>query len=138
MKRRVNYISLLLDEWGADKHSPRFKACLRRVLSELGPDAHGFLRRHPKLQVAILPKASVDYCAWAYFPVHKQRQIVRYLAMIGVPVRPEVGVLLVISEQLAGRDVCHLRDHLGHVLLYLREPRAKNECEAAMREWECL
>ena len=29
----------------------------------------------------------------------------------------------------------HLRDHLGHVLLYLRNPKARNECPDAQREW---
>ena len=30
----------------------------------------------------------------------------------------------------------HLRDHsLGHVLLYLRKPRASNECRDALKEW---
>ena len=28
-----------------------------------------------------------------------------------------------------------IRDHIGHVLLYLRDPKARNECQDAMREW---
>jgi hypothetical protein len=28
-----------------------------------------------------------------------------------------------------------LRDHLGHVLLYLRDPKANNHCPGAMKEW---
>jgi len=29
----------------------------------------------------------------------------------------------------------HLRDHFGHVLLYLRSPKAPNDCPDAMNEW---
>jgi hypothetical protein len=28
-----------------------------------------------------------------------------------------------------------IRDHIGHVLLYLRDPKARNGCPEAMREW---
>jgi hypothetical protein len=54
--------------------------------------------------------------------------------------RPETRVLLVLGEGPFERDISktleeYLRNHLGHVLLYLREPRANNDCAAAMKEW---
>ena len=116
-----------------DKHSPRFKACLRRVLGELSPSAHLLLLRAPSLQVTIRPEA--DFSVWAYFPVHKRRRIVRQLADDGLSLRVSTRVLLVISEKLAEEDADHLRDHIGHVLLYVQHPRTKNDCEAALREW---
>ena len=30
----------------------------------------------------------------------------------------------------------YLRHHLGHVLLFLRDPKAWNDCDAACKEWE--
>jgi len=38
------------------------------------------------------------------------------------------------KEPVEALEAC-LRDHLGHVLLYLRSPKAKNDCLAAMKEW---
>lgn len=29
----------------------------------------------------------------------------------------------------------HLRDHLGHTLIFLRDPEARNECSDAQKEW---
>jgi hypothetical protein len=48
--------------------------------------------------------------------------------------------MLVLGEGHFERDISktleeYLRNHLGHVLLYLREPRANNDCAAAMNEW---
>ncbi len=133
MKGRMNYSDFLLDEWGADKQPPRFKACIRRVLGELSPGAHLLLLHAPSLQVTIRPEA--DFSVWAYFPVHKNRRIVRQLSDDGISLRPSARVLLVISEKLCEGDADNMRDHLGHILLYLQHPRAKNDCEAALREW---
>jgi hypothetical protein len=58
-----------------------------------------------------------------------------------VDIRPGASVLLLMngdqfrSEQESDA-LDHLRDHLGHTLLYLRSPRAANECTDATREWE--
>lgn len=131
--RKLAYLDMLLEDWGVDKAPPRLKACIRGVLGELDPSAHLLLRRNPTLQVTIRPDAG--YSVWAYFPVHKRRMIVRQLADDGILLRVESRVLLVISEKLSKKDADNMRDHLGHVLLYLRCPRAKNDCEAASREW---
>jgi hypothetical protein len=87
----------------------------------------------PSLQVTIHPEAA--FSVWAYFPVHKRRMIVRQFADAGFSLRHSARVLLVISENLSEEDADQMRDHLGHVLLYLQHPRAKNDCEAALREW---
>ena len=55
--------------------------------------------------------------------------------------RRQTRVLMVFSragfESEPARVLkAHLRDHLGHVLLYLRNPKARNECPDAQREWE--
>jgi hypothetical protein len=125
-------LDLLLDEWSVGKHSPSIKACLRRVLGELKPEAQLLLRGHPRLQVVIRPGGLY---AWPYFPIYKQRRIVRELADAGLSVRVSTRVLLVISEELSEGGADFLRDALGHVLLYLQHPRAKNGCPEAMREW---
>ena len=48
--------------------------------------------------------------------------------------KPATRVLLVFSESMKQSDD-ELRDHLGHALLYLRSPKAHNECSDAGREW---
>lgn len=72
---------------------------------------------------------------WAYFPVYRLRLIARKLQP-----KPETRVLLVLStahfdRQPVRRSCDELRDHLGHVLLYLRKPKARNECADALAEW---
>jgi hypothetical protein len=131
----TSYSDLLLDEWGVDKQSLSLKACVRRVLSELSIDAHLTLRREPRLQVVILPESVPGFRVWSYFPIYERRSIVQQLADIGISTRPSTRVLLVISETLSEDEADYLRDGLGHVLLYLRSPRATNDCDAAMREW---
>lgn len=54
--------------------------------------------------------------------------------------RPDTRAILVfgtagLEEEGATVFEDHLRDHLGHVLLYLRAPKAWNGCSAAMKEW---
>lgn len=93
------------------------------------------MRHHPSLQVIILPELDAGYRVWAYFPVHKRRRIVRQLLDDGILLLPTTRVLLVLSEKLTEEDADHVRDHLGHVLLYLQHPRANNDCADAMREW---
>lgn len=126
------YADLLLREWEIPVGS-RTEDCLRSVLEELQPSAQMLLRNEPKLQVLVHPKAGVS--VWAYFPAHQRRSIVRSL---GIQLTPTARVLLLIRVQNDESDsqfMDHLRDHLGHVLLYLRSPRARNECDDAGREW---
>jgi hypothetical protein len=57
--------------------------------------------------------------------------------------RSDTRVLLVFGTASFERDKrkffeeC-LRDHLGHVLLYLRSPKANNCCPEAMKEWRAM
>jgi hypothetical protein len=49
-------------------------------------------------------------------------------------------VLLVLNEPVIAKQPAtvteeQIRDHLGHTLLYLRSPKARNECVDAQREW---
>jgi hypothetical protein len=62
------------------------------------------------------------------------------LAVQAVQPKPQTRILLVFSTASANKDTVklfeeRLRDHLGHVLLYLRSPKANNDCPDAMKEW---
>jgi hypothetical protein len=71
---RSFYVDLLLEEWNIAASSGRLHRCMCRVLKELDIPAQMILRREPKLQVVVHPKA--PYSIWAYFPVHRARIIV--------------------------------------------------------------
>jgi hypothetical protein len=129
-------VGLLMAEWGLTDHSEKLKKCVRRVLTELCTSSQLVLRRNPKLQVVVLSDA--HFSVWAYFPVHHRRMVVRQFR---IRLNPTTRVLLVFSEtqveqQPARKTNAELRDHLGHVLLYLRRPKAQNECKDAWREWQ--
>jgi hypothetical protein len=54
--------------------------------------------------------------------------------------KPTTRVLLVFSEPMIAKQPAsvtedQMRDHLGHTLLYLRSPKARNECADSLREW---
>jgi hypothetical protein len=54
--------------------------------------------------------------------------------------RPDARILLELNpERIEGQSMKQtreeLRDHLGHTLLYLRSPKAKNDCMNALLEW---
>ena len=134
MTRRDPNVEFLIGEWGIEKRSIRLQACMRQVLGELAGEAQMALR-DSRLQVAIFPEAPDS--AWAYFPIHQKRRIVRDFK---IDLNQTARVLLIISEkhfneQASRTSNCDLRDHLGHVLLYLRSPKAQNECKDAMKEW---
>ncbi len=132
------YVNLLIEEWGLKSQSAKFQREVKRVLMELHPEIHLFLRNHPKLQVEISKGGPEG--VWAYFPVHSRRWVARRFKL-----KPTTRVLLVLTSQMfdertrkrTGFDATHhLRDHLGHTLLYLRQPKARNHCADAMREWK--
>jgi hypothetical protein len=134
--RSSSYVDLLIAEWEIDQRSVKVQACMRQVLGELSAESQLFLRKNPKLQTLVLPEA--DFSVWAYFPANQRRTVVRRL---GVRLNPTARVLLVMSEkhlekQAVRKTNAELRDHLGHVLLYLRSPRKPNECEDALKEWQ--
>jgi hypothetical protein len=132
-KQADTYVDLLMEKWRMGEASRIVQACVRQVLGELDCSAQLTLRREPKLEVMVLPES--DYSVWAYFPIHGRRRIARQCKP-----KSATRVLLVLSEkgfhaQTRKLSMTELRDHLGHILLYLRSPRARNECVDAAREW---
>ena len=130
--RLSGYVHSRMNEWRMGEQSRRMQTCLRRVLNELVDEALLTLK-DPKLEVMLLPEA--DFSVWAYFPIHGNRLIARRLRP-----KPQTRVLLVLSTAAFGKEPVEmledgLRDHFGHVLLYLRSPKARNECADAQREW---
>ena len=125
------YVDFRMQEWRMDEYPARLQACVRKVLGELSADALLWLK-DPKFEV--LPAES-GHSVWAYFPIHRKRLIAQKLRL-----KPETRVLMVFSiarfeDESEEQFEDYLRDHLGHVLLYLREPSANNDCSAAMKEW---
>jgi hypothetical protein len=131
------YVDVRMKEWGMDEQARRIQTSVRRVLSEL--DAEALLSlKDPRLEVVVMPDVGLpgaELSVWASFPVHRRRIISRELGP-----KPQTRVLLVfyppsIKKHPRGFFEDYLRDALGHVLLYLRSPRAHNGCPDAMREW---
>jgi hypothetical protein len=125
------YVDLLMREWRLDEQSEVFQARVRLVLRELVAGCQLILRREPRLEVMVLPDSRDS--VWAYFPIHRRRRIARELQA-----KPETRVLLLFdakkfTQEHAAED--YLRDHLGHTLLFLRSPKAWNDCDAAWKEW---
>jgi hypothetical protein len=91
-------------------------------------------------RVIVKMRRATEGCAgfhsvWAYFPIHRGRRLVQ-----GLHPKPATRVLLVFNAAECDATPVkllqgYLRDHLGHVLLYLRKPKARNECGDAYREW---
>ena len=132
----VSPVDLLMQAWRMAGQSSRIEVSVRKVLSELAAEACLALM-DPGLEVMVLPELTPGRwdSVWAYFPIHRRRVVAQKL-------RPKPGtrVLLVFSTADAEHEPCdafeiYLRDHLGHVLLFLRAPRAPNECVDAEREW---
>lgn len=134
---KSTYVNLLLEEWAVGEHSVKLQKAVKRVLSELCAEAQLLLRRQPKLQVEVMQGET--FHTWAYFPAHPRRFQRRFPRL---RLRPQARILLIISAP--GDDVKrwpqtemanYLRHHFGHTLLYLRKPKARNECLNAQREW---
>lgn len=103
---------------------PEVEECLDEALRELG------------MQVAVVPFSHNTDPVWAYFPVHRRRQIARH-----VDLRSETRVLLVfyqpdVRSHSKKYMMNKLRHHFGHVFLYLRNPKLEHDCPAAEEEWK--
>ena len=157
-------LDLLMDEWRASKWPPRIQRCVRRVLNELCAQSILVLRREPRLEVMVRPEAEHSVWAYFPMHPELQtprqatpkpssmadfRRVLRAatdelyrrrLAAQKYKPKPATRVLLVLSEkhfaeQSIRKSEDQLRDHFGHVLLYLRDPKASNDCANAMRTW---
>jgi hypothetical protein len=154
----------LTREWGMLEQPRWIQSSVRKVLSELSTVALMTLTADPRLEVMVLspahleraktftwfvsgmlksatarlrwlerhPGIVVGHSVWAYFPIHRRR----YVARLFSP-RPETRVLLTFGKPEAKKNLFEdqLRDHLGHSLLYLRSPKAANDCCNAAKEW---
>jgi hypothetical protein len=134
---RNPYVDFRMQEWGMDEQSRRMQTCVRNVLSELVAEAT-LLLKDPKLEVMVLPEAA--HSVWAYFPVRGRDPNQEVMILPDVPLKPETQILLVFGVSRFRQETIidfksHLRDHLGHTLLYLRDPNARNECADAWKEW---
>jgi hypothetical protein len=124
-----------MQEWRMGEQSRRIQTYVRGILNELVDEAHLVLK-DPRLEVMVVPESA--FSVWAYFPFNRKRHIARQLPL---PPNPQTRVLLVLStagfEEKPVRllEDC-LRDHLGHTLLYLRDPKARNGCADAQKEWQ--
>jgi hypothetical protein len=130
-QRATTYVDFLMAEWGIGERR-RLQTIVRKILTELCAEALLSLK-DARLEVMILPDA--DFTVWAYFPIHRRRLIAKKLRL-----KPQTKVLLVLSPDGFTKEPvktveAYLRDHLGHVLLYLRAPKARNGCADAMKEW---
>jgi len=134
-------LHVLREQWALkqglfDAYSfPELEECLAEALLELGMAARSALLDR-RLQLAVVPSSDATDPVWAYFPVHRRRKIARH-----VDVRPETRVLLVFCEpdvrsQSKEYIMNKLRHHLGHVFLYLRNPKSTHDCPAAEEEWK--
>jgi len=135
-KAVAGYVDLLLHEWQMERQFPRIRRCVRKILNELSGESQLALWREPRLEVKVIPgERGSARDVWAYFPISPRRLIAR-----GLNLRPDTRVLLLLTAPGWMRGPMadlegNLRHHLGHTLLYLRNPRGRNECSDADREW---
>lgn len=134
-------LNVLREQWALeqglfDAYSfPEVEECLDEALRELGMAARVALLDR-RLQVAVVPFSHNTDPVWAYFPVHRRRRIARH-----VDLRPETRVLLVfyqpdVRTQSKEYLLNKLHHHLGHVFLWLRDSKLKQDCLAAEEEWK--
>lgn len=114
---------------------PEVEECLDEALRELGMAARVALLDR-RLQVAVVPFSHNTDPVWAYFPVHRRRQIARHVDLL-----PETRVLLMFYQpdmrsHSKEYTMNKLRHHLAHVFLYLRDSKLKQDCPAAEEEWK--
>jgi len=122
------------------------------------------LRRNPKLEVIVRPNADHSVWAYfpmnprlrsakARVPkpgtegeligsIRAMMDDLYRRQMAAKKYRPKSAtrVLLVLSESHFEKQVLkhskgELRDHLGHTLLFLQNPQARNDCSDAGKEW---
>lgn len=125
------YVNFRMREWGLLDQPRRLQSPVRRVLNELCGERLLDLK-DPRLEVVVTPDAG--FGVWAYFPIHRRRLISRELTL-----KPTTRVLLLLRSTFnepVKTFEDELRDHFGHTLLYLRSPKAWNDCTTAWEEWK--
>jgi len=165
-KAMQQYVDFLMQEWRLDKQSDGFQARVRRVLLELEIEVLLALRREPKLEVRVASDRLSVWAYFPMHPrlqtprlrIPKRGTVAEYFSAI-LAAKNDVYRRRLIAQKfkpapstkvtlLFDKDEFEkqprllsenqLRDHLGHVLLYLRDPKAPNECTDAAREWRAL
>jgi hypothetical protein len=131
------YVDVRMKEWGMDEQPRRIQTIVRRVLNEMEAGALVFLK-DPRFEVMVLP--GEQFAVWPYFTINRRRCIVKEAIALGLPPKDETRILLVLGARSFEKEPVelladYLRDGLGHVLLYLRSPKAWNGCGEAMKEW---
>jgi hypothetical protein len=136
------YVDRLMREWRLDEQSEVFQARVRRVLLELAVESQLVLSGEPTFEVRISVEDGGPN-VWAFFPFHRgSYDVSRFSGGFIPPLKPSPAtrILLVFNgeafeKQPARQTEDDLRHHLGHTLLFLRSPKASNECSDARREW---
>ena len=123
----TSYVDFRMREWGMDGQPRRIQTIVRRVLNEMEPAALLFLK-DPRFEVMVLP--GEHFAVWPYFTINRRRCIVKEAVALGLPPKDETRVLLVLGARSFEKEPVelladYLRDGLGHVLLYLRAPKAR-------------
>ncbi len=120
-----------------------------RVLNQIPAETLLTLRREPRLQVEAVLRTPETM--WAYFPIragqvgdeHLNIQLDLLVQASKLTLRAKAEILLLLRTKM-GRgendpdvmgDMAH---HFGHLSLYLRNPKAKNNCPDATRVWNRL
>lgn len=71
------------------------------------------------------------WTCWPHFPIGKNRIIVKELKNKGVEV-PETVKVIIEVDMTCEKIENYMLDCFGHTLLYLTNPKARNECKDAI------
>ena len=122
-------------QWRLNAASPRLIEYVEHILQSMEVEAFNSLQT-TKFQIAVVPSGII----WAYFPVHKNREVVKAHQ---IELQSETEVLLVIGEDSIASSAprtaySELAHHFGHVLCYLRKPEWVHDClDADIAAREC-
>jgi hypothetical protein len=131
---KSNAVDDTISRLGIQTSPRKVVTCFNAVLHEL-PGGALRLLRDDRFQVVVVPYSTGTGVMRVYFP-KSLRRIAGF-----VDLRPTTRLVLAINAsgvevRPVGETEKDLRHTIGHVLLYLREPHAPNECVDADREWK--
>jgi len=139
-----SYIDPLLHEWRMERCSLKIQASMWWALRCYPAEVLLTLRGEHRLQVEVL--SWVPETVWAYFPIHHGQiggqhlnEQLQFFVAKKLPLKREAEILLLLGARLHRGETAqecggHILHHLSHVLLYLRNPKSRNECDDARRE----